>query len=93
MDNFSFSTIEPYQEVETKTISGFRVNINTIILNKSADLLVDSFDASGNFLNTKLLKMSGTDYENWKNDDNYVYSYAAKQLGYNIIDKPFPSVD
>jgi hypothetical protein len=27
------------------------------------------------------------------NHDNYVYIYAAKQLGYNIIDKPFPSVD
>jgi hypothetical protein len=89
MNNIPISIIDDFKEVVTKTVSGFRVIINSIVLNKSADLLVELYDSSGNFLNVQLITMSGTDYKNWKDDDNYVYTYVAEKLGYNIIAVPF----
>ena len=48
---------------------------------------------NGQQMYSKQITMSGDDYKNWGNDDNYVQQFVAKQLGFTIAPKPEPIVE
>jgi hypothetical protein len=48
---------------------------------------------NGQQMYSKQIIMSGDDYKNWGNDDEYVQQFVAKQLGFTIDPKPAPIVE
>ncbi len=63
------------------TISKISVQVNSVILNQSANLTGFFYDSSGNLINVQCYTMSGSDYALWSGDDNFVVNWVAKQIG------------
>jgi hypothetical protein len=78
------SSIIPYIQTTTRTITSFNVIVNSITLFSSANLLVSNYDESGQFVNAVNLIMDGNDYAQWGGDDSYVVNWVAIQLGYTL---------
>jgi hypothetical protein len=76
--------IQPYDQVTVKVIYGFDVEVNTVILNTSARLSVRLYDQNKTIVNVQTMELTGQDYTNWGNDDNYVINYVAQKLGFVI---------
>ena len=60
---------------------------------KSASFTVDCFDAQNNLINRQVLNMGTDDYLQWQNNDEYVITWAAQQLGFVIETPPVPIVE
>ena len=73
--------ITPFTITTSNTISSISVNVMNIQLNTSATISAQMYDASGNFVKAEIFKMTGTDYDQWGGNDNYVIQYVASQLG------------
>jgi len=43
---------------------------------------------NGTQMYSKQITMSGNDYKNWGNDDDYVQKFVARQLGFTISTEP-----
>jgi hypothetical protein len=83
--------IQPFDEITTKVITGFKVRVQDIELFTSANIIVELLDSSNTPRDVKFLKISGDDYTNWSNDDQYIINYVANQLGFTIITTPTPT--
>jgi hypothetical protein len=71
-------------------IDGFRLDyVFQMQLGVSATFTV-FLTHNGQQMYSKQITMSGDDYKNWGNDDEYVQQYVAKQLGFTIVPKPDP---
>lgn len=76
--------INNYEQVTTKTFSYITVQIRNVVLNKSVEIQVIFFDAKKNMGDMKTLTLTGTDYTNWGNDDNYIVTMACQKLGLTL---------
>uniref|UniRef100_A0A6C0HCN3 Uncharacterized protein n=1 Tax=viral metagenome TaxID=1070528 RepID=A0A6C0HCN3_9ZZZZ len=86
MNNEIISTnIQPFEQITTKTITSFRVSIDTIILFTSANIVVDFYDNNNILIDRKRLTISGDDYTNWGNSDEYIINYVANYYNFIII--------
>jgi hypothetical protein len=83
--NTETTPINPVQQVVTNTITSFSVSILSIEIFKSAQLGVKLYDVNNNFINMVSLTISGTEYNKWGSDDNYLIEYVANYYGYTII--------
>jgi hypothetical protein len=85
MNNNSKVPINPFDQVTTKVITSFSVNVNNLVLNTSATLAVQLYDQSGMLIDMKMLEIRGDDYTNWGNNDEYIVNYVAQKLGFVIV--------
>ncbi len=74
--------IVPAQITQVKNVSSFRVTVTSLELFKSVTLNVQFFDEKNAIVDIKTLQISGTDYTNWNNDDNYIINYVATKYGF-----------
>jgi hypothetical protein len=74
--------IVPAQITQVKNVSSFRVTVTSLELFKSVTLNVQFFDEKNAIVDIKTLQISGTDYTNWNNDDNYIINYIATKYGF-----------
>jgi hypothetical protein len=79
------TNIQPFEQITTKTITSFRVSIDTIILFTSANIVVDFYDNNNILIDRKRLTISGDDYTNWGNSDEYIINYVANYYNFIII--------
>ena len=84
-NNNSKVPITPFDQVTTKVICSFSVYVNNLVLNTSATLAVQLYDQTGMLVDVKLLEITGEDYTNWGNNDEYIINYVAQKMGFNII--------
>ena len=77
--------LTPVEIVTTNTVSGIKINIIRMEIFTSATLMVEILNQSGNIIRNEIIELNGDDYNNWSNDDNYLYDFVSNKLGYNII--------
>ena len=69
-------------------INGFRLDyVFQMQLGVSATFTV-FLTYNGIQMYSKQITMSGNDYKNWGNDDDYVQIFVARQLGFTISTQP-----
>ena len=65
----------PVNLTTTKTINGFLINQVTITPFTEANVVTSLYDASNSFITTKSIVLTGSDYTNWGNNDQYLINY------------------
>jgi pullulanase/glycogen debranching enzyme len=79
--------IENFNMVTTNIVSSFKVEVINFRIFSSVYLRVFLYDNSNKLINSLYLTLSGDDYKNWGNDDNYLINYVANHYGFTL--KPF----
>jgi hypothetical protein len=86
--------IQPYDQITVKVIYGFDVEVNTVILNTSARLSVRLYDQNNTIVNVQTMELTGEDYSNWNNDDQYIINKVAEKLGFIMVTStPNPTIN
>lgn len=78
--------IQPKEDIITREMYSIIITVESVQLFTSAQITVSYFDNNGMFIKIDRLTMEGTDYANWSNDDQYIYTYVYKTL--NITPLP-----
>ena len=65
-------------------VSSFDMNVIFISLGHSATVIANTYDSSKNRLYEKQIVISGSEYDAWGSDDNYLKSLIASKLGLEI---------
>ena len=76
--------LNPTSIVTTDIVSKINVKVMRIELFTSATLYVSLTTDTGKTIKSEVIEISGDDYINWKNDDSFLYSFAAQKLGYTV---------
>jgi hypothetical protein len=77
--------IQPSTITTTKTISSFTVNVMRLELFQSVTVNVMLYGPDGNFIDLRTYTLSGNDYNEWDNDDNYLINKVAENLGFKVL--------
>ena len=80
----SSSNIQPFIFTTTNTAVSFTVTCQELSLFNNATFRVDSFDVNGNIVNRQFVTLTNEQYLSWNNNDEYVVTLVAAQLGYVI---------
>jgi len=88
MNNENPTNIQPFDEIVKKTITSFKVNIFNVQMFISANLGITFFDINNNLVKAENITISGADYTNWGNNDDYIINYVATHYGFVIIPPP-----
>jgi hypothetical protein len=81
--------ILPFDRITTTTITRFEIENIDLQLFSSARIRVNLYNSSGQRIEVANVMISGADYFTWGNDDQYVITYVANALGFQI---PEPEV-
>lgn len=65
----------------TVDITGLQIRVMNVILFTSASINVVLTGDNNSYIDCKQYILSGADYTNWANDDNYIVNYVLAQLG------------
>jgi len=86
--------IQPSTEITTRIITSFTVSVIRLELFTSVTVNALLFGADGGFIEVKTLTLSGQDYLDWNNNDQYLINKVAEILGFTIVtpipDPPIP---
>ena len=82
--------IENFDIVTTNTATSFKVEITRLNLFVSADIRISLFSENNNIIRCDYLTLSGDNYNNWANNDDYIITYVANYYGFTL--KPNASV-
>ena len=74
--------IEPSVITEVKTITDFKLSTQDLVLFTSVTFRVELLNNAGNLIDLKYVVISGDDYKNWNNDDQYIINKVAEKLGF-----------
>ena len=79
MDDIKVS-IENYNFVQTSVVNNIKIKIVSIDLFKSITLCVTLLDTNNKNVENKIIKLTGDEYSNWGNDDNYIINIVLNKL-------------
>lgn len=77
--------IEPAEEISVRIITSFTVSVIRLELFTSVTVNAMLYGETGNFIEVKTLTLSGQDYLDWNNNDQYLINKVAEILGFTII--------
>jgi hypothetical protein len=84
--------IQPYNIITTKTVTSFVIDRIELTLFKKALITIVIYDSAKIPVDVRSIELSGSDYEQWNNDDNYVVQYVCNKLGFLLpgssVEKP-----
>ena len=66
--------------VTTNTINNIKISVNYLTLFTNVSLIVRLYTDTI-LVDNQFLILSGDDYNNWMNDDNYIITYVLQALG------------
>ena len=72
--------VTDYPLVKTNTVNNIKITVMSMELFKNIVVRV-SFLADKIVVDNKILKIEGTDYTKWGNDDQYIINYCLEKLG------------
>jgi hypothetical protein len=78
MNNINVN-VNDYNFVQTSVINNIQINILKIELFKSMTLSVNLL-SNNKIIDSKLMNISGDEYSNWSNDDNYIINLVLTKL-------------
>ncbi len=82
--------IEPSEQTVTNIITSFSVSVTGVTLFVSANITVNLYNADPLLVKTEYFTLTGDDYNNWANDDDYIIQYVANKYGFVITTPPEP---
>ena len=82
--------IQPATETTTRIITSFTVNVMRLELFQSVTVNAMLYGADGNFIEVKTLTLSGQDYLDWNNNDQYLIDKVAEKLGFTLAPTVVP---
>jgi hypothetical protein len=78
------SAIVPLDKVTTLTIYSFTLDRIEVDLFNSARIRVNLMDKDNNRIDCTFVTLTGEDYKNWGNSDDYIINYVANKLGFTV---------
>ena len=78
------SAIVPLDKVTTLTIHSFTLDRIEVDLFNSARIRVNLMDQNNNRIDCTFVTLTGEDYANWGNRDEYIINYVANKLGFTV---------
>jgi hypothetical protein len=66
--------------VTTNTINNITISVQNLVLFTSVSLAVRLY-TNKILIDNRFLTLTGDDYNNWMNDDNYIVTYVLQALG------------
>ena len=72
--------IEDYNFVQSSVVNNIKIKIMNVDLFKSITICVSLLTNNKN-VDNKILKITGEEYNNWGNDDNYIINLVLTKLG------------
>lgn len=78
--------IEPKEVAVINKITSITIQVSSIVFNLSALLLVSLYDENDKYISTVNMELTGDDYTNWGNNDDYLLQYVSQKL--NITPLP-----
>lgn len=78
--------IQPFVKTETttETITSIQISVCDIVLGVSAKIITQYFNnGRGIYLTQDTL--TGDDYTNWGNDDNYIINFVCQKYGLVLV--------
>ena len=75
--------VNDYNFVQTSVINNIQINILKIELFKSMTLSVNLFN-NAKIIDTQIMTITGDEYSNWGNDDNYIINLVMTKLNLTI---------
>lgn len=70
---------------EITEIASFDIQIVSMIMFVNVTLSITTYDENNVYSETVNMTLSGDDYTNWGNDDNYLVDYVVEKLGLTLI--------
>ena len=70
----------PITITTTKSINGFLINNVSITPFTSASVIISLYDSSNNYIQNSTINLTGTNYTNWGNNDQYLITYIEGQI-------------
>ena len=80
MNNNINVNIKDYELVKINIINNIQIYVNQLVLFNSISICVRLFH-DNILIENQMLDISGTDYTNWGNDDNYIVDFVLTNLG------------
>lgn len=78
-------------DVVIKSITSFTIEVSNVILFNSASLIVGLYDDQcGSPISVKYIYISGQEYLDWNNNDQYLVNLVAKKMGFTLLNSPTP---
>ena len=77
--------IKPAEEISVRIITSFTVAVIRLELFTSVTVNAMLYGENNNFIEVKTLTLSGQDYLDWNNNDQYLINKVAEILGFTII--------
>ena len=74
----------PYEQIITKNIAGFSVTVRNVILNTSADVITQLYDADGHLMDVLFYTLTSDEYANWGITDNYIITLMCTKYGITL---------
>ena len=71
--------VNDYTLVQTSVINNIHINILKIDLFKGMTLTVNLL-SNNKIIDTKIMNITGDEYTNWGNDDNYIINLVLSKL-------------
>ena len=79
--SLSITTLSsPVTITTTKSINGFLINNVSITPFTSASVIISLYDSSNNYIQNSTINLTGTNYTNWGNNDQYLITYIESQI-------------
>jgi hypothetical protein len=82
--NEQVTEIVPAEITEIKHVKYFNVIVTNLELFTSVSLVVQFLDEHKRMVQSNSLTLTGTEYTNWSNNDNYIIDYVASTYGFII---------
>ena len=70
----------PITITTTKIVNGFLINNVSITPFTSASVIISLYDSSNNYIQNSTINLTGTNYTNWGNNDQYLITYIEGQI-------------
>ena len=70
----------PVTITTTKSVNAFFINQVTITPFTSASIIISLYDSSNNYIKNSTISLTGTNYTNWGNNDQYLITYIESQI-------------
>jgi hypothetical protein len=79
MDDITVN-VNNHDIVTTNTVNNIKISVRNITLFKNVSLIVRLYTGTV-LVDNRFLILSGDDYNNWMNDDNYIITYVLQAFG------------
>lgn len=93
MNSPSVNIVSSPYSTQIRYVTSFTYCVQHFIANQSITLSVNLYDSDGYVIDVKTIIMSGSDYQLWGLDDDYLLRYICSTLGFTMLTTTTTPID